>query len=370
MSFAAAASRHVLPLALVILLPSMAVSQSAAQTSAASAGGASRVVASRVVEVDVPAPSLAGNRIGTETTQGAAVYLPAGYDTEPDRRYPAVYLLHGIFDSYRTWLGHFEVPAILDRLIAAGAMPPAIVVMPNGGNRYGGGYYVDSPTTGDWATYIASDLVDFIDARFRTRARADARAIVGHSMGGFGAIHIPMERPGVFSVAYAMSPCCLAPIEDLGFGNSSWSRARRLESVAEIDAAIESREFYVIAAIGILSAMSPDPSNPPFFVDFPFELERGEVVMDEAEWLAYVERFPVARADDRRAALASLRALAIDYGTGDQFLHIPAASLAFSRRLGELRVPHVLDVYSGDHRDRIGERLERVVFPWVARALR
>ncbi|HUG38268.1 MAG TPA: hypothetical protein VML54_15025, partial [Candidatus Limnocylindrales bacterium] len=101
----------------------------------------------------------------------------------------------------------------------------------------------------------------------------------------------------------------------------------------------------------------------------PFDLKRGEVVVDTEEWLEWVERFPVARADDRRDALASLRALALDYGTGDQFLHIPAATLAFSQRLGELRVPHRLDVYDGDHREHVAERLETVVLPWVGRHL-
>ncbi|HEX6590016.1 MAG TPA: alpha/beta fold hydrolase [Longimicrobiales bacterium] len=326
---------------------------------------------SSTVVVEVPAPALAGNRVGTPTTQSAAIYLPAGYERETTRRYPVVYLLHGIFDSHETWTDHFEVPALLDRLIAAGDLPAVIVVMPNGGNRYGGGYYVDSPTTGGWSTFVARDLVAFVDARYRTRARSDARAIVGHSMGGFGAIHVPMEHPGVFGVAYAISPCCLAPVEDVGFGNVAWRTAFGWDAIADYERALETQDFYPVAALGILSAMSPDTSASaaPFFVDFPFAMTRGEVVVDEAEWLAYVERFPVARADDRRAALASLRALGMDYGTGDQFLHIPAATLAFSQRLGELRVPHLLDVYDGDHRDRVAERLESFVLPWVGRAL-
>ena len=180
---------------------------------------------SRVVVADVPAPALAGNRVGTPTTQSAAIYLPAGYDRETTRRYRTLYLLHGIFDSHETWTGYFDVPAMLDRLIEAGDIPAAIVVMPNGGNRYGGGFYMDSPTSGNWATYITRDLVGYVDARYRTRPNAASRAVVGHSMGGYGAIHLSMERPGVFGVAYAMSPCCLAPVEDVGFGNVAWGRA-------------------------------------------------------------------------------------------------------------------------------------------------
>lgn len=324
---------------------------------------------SRVVQVEVPAPSLAGNRVGTPTTQTAAVYLPAGYERETTRRYPVVYLLHGIFDSSETWTGYFEIPAMLDRLIAAGDLPPVIVVMPNGGNRYGGGYYRDSPTSGGWASYIARDLVGFIDGRFRTIARADRRAITGHSMGGFGSIHVPMEMPGVFSVAYAMSPCCLAPVEDIGFGNTAWRGAYEMDSVDDLDAALERRDFYAVAVMGVLSAFSPDTTSAPFFVDFPFELVRGEVVTDDAAWLDFEERFPLGRADDRRAQLTQLRALGMDYGTGDQFVHIPAATRAFSQRLAELRVPHLLEVYDGDHRQQLAERMESFVLPWIGRAL-
>ena len=282
---------------------------------------------SQLLVVDVPAPSLAGNRVGTETTQSAAIYLPPGYERETTRRYPVLYLLHGIFDSHETWTGAFEVPAMLDRLIAAGDLPPVIVVMPNGGNRYGGGYYTDSPTSGGWATFIARDLVGFVDARYRTRAAPGGRAILGHSMGGFGAIHLAMERPGVFGVAYAMSPCCLAPIEDIGLGNVAWRTAYAWDEIDDYGAALEARDFYPVAIVGFLSAMAPDTSRAaaPFFVDFPFEIVRGEVVPDEAAWLAFSERFPLGRADDRRAALTALRALGMDYGTGDQFVHIHPA---------------------------------------------
>jgi hypothetical protein len=79
-----------------------------------------------VVEVEVPAPSLESNLLGTPAIQAAAVYLPPSYDAEPGRRYPVVYLLHGIFDSHRVWLDFFGAPAILDRLIEAGEVPEMV----------------------------------------------------------------------------------------------------------------------------------------------------------------------------------------------------------------------------------------------------
>ncbi len=323
----------------------------------------------RVVEIDVPASALDGNLLGTPTTQGAAVYLPRSYDRQPDRRFPVVYLLHGIFDDYGTWIGHFKVPAILDRLIADANMPELIVVMPNAGNRYGGGFYRNSPVSGNWADYITKDLVDTVDGRFRTLANAANRAVVGHSMGGYGALHLAMEHPGVFSVVWAMSPCCLAPDEDLGFGNEAWRRVAAITGPDALQDLLAYRDFYALAILGIVTAFSPDPDAAPIYGDFPFDIVRGEVVLDDDAFDRYRDAFPVRQVRDARENLRNLRGLGMGVGLGDQFLHIPAGTLAFSQRLGTERIPHRLDLYAGDHRQQIGERLENIVFPWVGERL-
>ena len=243
----------------------------------ASAQGAEEP-ASRVVEVEVLAPALEGNLLGTPSVQGAAIYQPPSYEIETERRYPVIYLLHGIFDHYQVWLETFGVPAILDRLIAANEIPELIVVMPNGFNHLGGGFYRNSPASGNWADFVSDDLVGFVDENFRTLARTESRAIAGHSMGGYGALHFGMTRPDVFSVVWAMSPCCLAALDDFGFGNDAWKRASRFQSLEDMQGALESGDFYAVASIGVLTAFSPDPESPPFFVDFPYEIVRGEIV--------------------------------------------------------------------------------------------
>lgn len=323
---------------------------------------------SRVEVVEVPAPSLEANLVGTAAIQRATVYLPPGYDGG-QARYPVIYMLHGIFDQHGVWVEQYELDGMVDRLIDAEAIPPVIVVMPDGGNRYGGGFYRDSPTTGGWARFVASDLVSFVDGRFRTRADPGARALVGHSMGGYGAVHVPMEWPGVFSIAWAMSPCCLGPVEDIGLGNPAWLEAAGLMDEAELARAVARRDFYVVVSMGLAAAFAPDPSAPPFHVDFPFRVERGEMVLDEDKYIAFRNRFPVHRIEERRAALLGLTSLTLDYGIGEQFAHIPAATSAFSQALTLWRVPHRLEVYRGDHRNRVGHRLEELVLPYIGALL-
>ncbi len=92
------------------------------------------------------------------------------------------------------------------------------------------------------------------------------------------------------------------------------------------------------------------------------------VLVDE-EYDRYLDELPVRRAAAARDALRGLRGLALDSGLGDQFLHIPVGTLELSRRLGELRVPHLLDLYQGDHRQLLSQRLEEVVLPWVVERL-
>ena len=64
--------------------------------------------------------------IGTPQEQIAAIYLPPSYRRASGRRYPVIYLLHGVFDSHDTWVGHVEIKARLDRLIAARTIPEVV----------------------------------------------------------------------------------------------------------------------------------------------------------------------------------------------------------------------------------------------------
>lgn len=350
-------SARLLLTVIAIAIPSIAAPQSAGD------------IAGRVVEVEISAPSLAGNLLGTPETQGAAVYLPPSYDREPGRRYPVVYLLHGVFDDYGVWLENYEVPATLDHLISTGEIPEFLAVMPNGGNQYGGGYYRNSPVSGRWGDYIAEDLVGFVDAEFRTLPRADSRAVVGHSMGGYGALHLAMSHPGLFSVVWAMSPCCLMATDDFGFGNDAWKRAASVSSSDDLQALVDSGDFLPIALLGVVTAFSPDPDDPPIHADFPFSIVRGEVVLEDTPYDRFLDELPIRQVEGAREALRDLRGIAIGVGLGDQFLHIPKGSLAFSQRLGAERIPHRLDVHEGDHRQLVRERLESTIFPWVGERL-
>jgi enterochelin esterase-like enzyme len=153
-------------------------------------------------EVEGPAPGAKGT-VTAQTFDSRALkasrrvwtYLPAGYDGSQDI-YPAVYFLDG--RNYTDWM---DVPAVLDRLIAAKTIPPVIAVFVEPGSRQE--EYSRNPA---WRTFMATELVPSIDAKFRTFPAPEQRLIFGSSLGGYGAVDLAVEHPGVFGLCASLAP--------------------------------------------------------------------------------------------------------------------------------------------------------------------
>ncbi|MBL8840790.1 MAG: hypothetical protein JNL90_04580 [Planctomycetes bacterium] len=134
------------------------------------------------------------------TTLNVAVYLPPGYD-ESGERYPVLYFLHGLWGNAGKWAER-GTPATLDALIAENKVPPMIVVCPDGQNSM----YVNAlETKAPWGDFLATELVETIDAKYRTVADRAARGINGDSMGGYGALNVAFKHPTVFGSVSAHS---------------------------------------------------------------------------------------------------------------------------------------------------------------------
>ena len=145
------------------------------------------------------------------------VYLPAGYSSTA-KRYPVLYLLHGRGDSMSAWT---QVKGRLDRLIADGAIPATIAVMPDAPWSQRASYYVDSQYKGSdrkgtnagrpVETAFTQDLIQHVDATYRTLAQRDGRVVGGYSMGGYGAIRYSLAHPDLFVSSIVLSPAVYIP---------------------------------------------------------------------------------------------------------------------------------------------------------------
>jgi enterochelin esterase-like enzyme len=131
------------------------------------------------------------------------IYLPPTYDSDPNRRYPVVYMLHGAGGHYSEWVA-YGLPETTEDLTWDGQVQPMIIVMPQGDHSY----FVNHAGTDQerWGDYIAYDLVAHIDATYRTIPQAVSRAIGGLSMGGFGALQIGLSHPEIFGAVGGHSP--------------------------------------------------------------------------------------------------------------------------------------------------------------------
>jgi len=141
-------------------------------------------------------------------TMQFVVYLPPGYDANPNRRYPTAYLLHGGGGDIMEWpsYGAFDQA---DKLMGDQEIAPFIIVLPEGDQEYWVDHVIDARTGANgekWGTYTAKEVVPAIDARFRTIAHQDARALGGISMGGHAAMQLSLNFPGIWSAIGAHTP--------------------------------------------------------------------------------------------------------------------------------------------------------------------
>lgn len=135
-----------------------------------------------------------------------AVYLPPGYETS-ERNYPVLYLLHGAGDDQTGWVQFGEVLQLTDKAIAEGKSTAMIIVMPDANTGKRG--YTNS-ATGDWLyeDFFFSELMPFVEKKFRIKTDKRYRAISGLSMGGHGSFIYALHRPDLFSAACPLSAYC------------------------------------------------------------------------------------------------------------------------------------------------------------------
>ena len=315
---------------------------------------------STVEHIVVHGKALEGNLEGDSPDRNVSVYLPPSYRTDPNRKYPVVYLLHGFGahdDMFTGRLGNLTESA--DRLAGQAGFSSPIIVMPDAFTLHRGSMYSNSATTGDWEAFIAQDLVAYIDSHYRTITARISRGLAGHGMGGYGALRIGMKRPDVFSSVYVMSPDFLEATDYVRPEAVAPAEAIKTRVQAEEAARSESGPSLALA---LAAAWSPNPSSAPLFLDLP--VKDGKARADIAtKWNANAA---LSMVENQAANLNKLYALAIDIGTKDR-------ALASNRRLHDammrLKIAHYYEEYDGDSTSRLGDRIERNLLPFFSKSL-
>ena len=311
----------------------------------------------KVERIKVHGIGLEGNLEGNAADREVSVFLPPSYAARRNQRYPVVYALHGYSIGAEQWSKEIHVPQTIEGAFAQGAQE-MILVLPDSKTVHNGSMYSSSVTTGDFERFIAHDLVSYIDSHYRTIAKRSARGLVGHSMGGYGATRIGMKHSDVFGSLYIMSPCCLAT-RTAGPPNPDTEKALQAVKTPADSAKLP---FGLRAQLASAAAWSPNPNNPPLYLDLP--MKDGAVQQDVlAKWAANA---PLAFVDQYISDLKQYRAIGIDVGDQDG---LRAGAGRLHEALDRYGIANTFEMYSGTHTSAVAVRFQNWVLPFFSKNL-
>lgn len=299
---------------------------------------------------------LADNPLGDPTEREVLVYLPPSYDAG-ERRYPLLMVLppyaagHRSLLNYKVW--EPDLFERYERLLAAGEAEEAILVSPDCMTRWGGSQFVDSAALGPYQRYVVDEVLPFVDARYRTLARRESRAVVGRSSGGFGALRLALDRPEAFCAYGSHAGDCAFEVSVRPSFTSVAITLDRAGGVAPFLEAFAEHgprsggDFEAIMTIATAAAYAPEPKAPFPHCALPFDLRTATPIASVWErWLAHD---PLVRLERDPEAMKDAAFVFLDAGDRDEHgLHFGARMVA--ERLRERGVELVHEEFPGGHR--------------------
>ncbi|HYO90759.1 MAG TPA: alpha/beta hydrolase-fold protein, partial [Pyrinomonadaceae bacterium] len=225
-----------------------------------------------------------------------------------------------------------------------------IVVMPDCFTRLGGSQYINSTATGRYEDYLIEEVVPFVDARFRTIPEAGARAVMGKSSGGYGALVLGMRHADVFGLLashsgdayfeYCYTPDFIKYVRKIGSSDPSaflekfWREERK-----------DKDDVTLLNVLAMSACYSPD-ERQPLGLRLPFDTTTGEIIREV--WERWLENDPVRMVERYSRELRSLKLLYLDAGRRDEFaLDLGARVLA--ERLKEHGIAFVHEEFDDGH---------------------
>lgn len=308
----------------------------------------------RFLHFTLDAPEVAG-RVGNPTTRGFCAWLPRSYASHPERRYPVAYVLPGYSGDEVARFKHGSVGLAADA--AADATGREVIVLGvDTSTRLGSTYFEDTALHGQWESF-ALRMVKEVDATLRTLPEARARALVGHSTGGFNAMSLALRHPDVFGVVVASSS---DPLDaEAGYPAPDGQHLDE-ELVTELQL------NDAMGADGQLVSWAADwsPDDSPRGFAWPADVKTGRIIPEVFQ--RWVEKAPAAMLKTP-VGLAHAKQLAghilLAAGEADEFeLDVP--TVAFSKALTAAGVAHELVLDQGGHNltpERTRQQLEWAV---------
>ena len=321
------------------------------------------------VHIDtIHARHLENNRLGDPADRYLSVLLPRSYHRSKTKRYPVAYLLHGFGGSAWSWANDFSTAAgpqwqsfihSADEFMKGRKCREMILAMPDGWNKWGCSQWVDSGINGNYARYVADDVVNFVDRNYRTVPERSQRMVAGVSSGGIGAFHVGGGNPDVFGAVGIRSADIYFEVTHVpwlaALVNASWPQgfAGPLPG--------NGTSWY---CYGLAAAYSPNARKAPYYCDLPIRFPTGELI--EKTWQKWLYFDPIIAYERYVPAFRRMHVFT-DCGSKDENLfHLGHRIL--HERLQKARVKHVYEEFDGTHGNRNNERTLRTL-EWFSSVL-
>lgn len=312
--------------------------------------------------------ALAENRVGLDLHRRLKVYLPPGYATAR-HRYPVIYMLHGLnWSNERMFTPDSGIVSTFDTAIARGVIRPFIAVAPDYTAAGPGTFFANSPTAGRFEDFTVNEVVPFVDAHYRTLARAESRAIMGEHMGAYGAMLYAFHHPDIWGTVYGQHPVGTGPGLVPMWSRPDWNKVRNARTFADLEG-----DPYTSVFVAMAQAFLPNAQRPPFYCDQIVDLVDGQPRLNVANSMLLKSRFTLETAVvDNLDKVRRLRGIKFDWGRYDPNQDHVYANQAFTRRLDELGIEHEAEEYRGLPWDKYwipDGRVITEVLPFFARHL-
>ncbi len=324
--------------------------------------------------IEIPAPSLKNNLIGTDTVQKIGIYLPASYHSS-EKSYPVVYFLEGFNVPVPE-----KFPEIKD-IMENNTVQEMIYVGISGYNLYKGSWYTNSPVTGNWEDYVTHDVVSYIDNHYRTIKDRKSRGLAGASMGGCGAFNISLKHSDKYSAIQLMCPFLIADTNIIKGWVYMDSLNYYLKSISDnmrgtprnkfsqsLIGAMDSADNRIWVSLGIGVAFAPDTTQPLFLTPSLNFHTDGSSDKNENVWKLWAKGYGnlEEKVKMHQDNLKQYTYYGMDIGYDDNVVPDIKVLDQLSSFMLEAKVPYALYYYDGDHVNKNYENLENRIMPLMS----
>jgi len=326
--------------------------------------GCAEAPTTRFEVLEVAGETLRGNPLNDPAARRVAVFLPR--QARPGVALPIVYFLPGYGGSSAEFIAQGErspFATLVQQFTDDGL--PLVIAVPDGRTRWGGSQYLNSAAQGNYADYIAEEIVAAVEAKHPAAQGRAGRIVAGHSSGGYGALMLAMSRQKLFGAVVALSPD-----SDFAVTHRGVIDAPQVQRVTPAQAAAFSApkvgprptDEIVELMLGLSAAYAPVGPEAPGRLRWIYD-EAGK--LEPKAWQQWLDHDPLLIVRKNANAFAPDQRIYLDGSARDEWGFNVSARKVYDV-LRERPAPATFHEPPGGHSDRIPERLARGL-QWVLR---